>query len=197
MRGQIDSNITIGGVNFGSSSLARTANNVVNSDRELAAGSTAELTTRTDNDTGLLTVTAGHGLQSADLVDVYWDGGCRYGMTATVDVNAVTVDGGAGDNLPAGATDLVVCKQTVIDYPDVDGDNIIIIAAQCERRAHLDIRSESATVAAVDLAAGESWAWASDTGMDNPLASETITEIRVSLGDAENAATLYIGALVD
>ena len=32
-------------------------------------------TTRTDNDTGIVTVASGHGIMDTDTVDVYWDGG--------------------------------------------------------------------------------------------------------------------------
>lgn len=197
MQGRIDSRITIGGIDFGPSSIVRDADNAANSQRDLDVGAAGELTTRTDDNTGVATLVEGHGLQSLDVVDVYWDGGCRYGMTATVAGNAVTVDGGAGDSLPTTATDLVVCKQTVIDCPDIVGNNVQMVGAKCAGRAHIDIRWASGSILAIDLAAGESWSWAVGTGPDNPLADKTLVELRVSLGDAVNAATLFFGAMVD
>ncbi len=64
-----------------------------------------QLTTRTDADTGVVTVISdsdtGHGITTSSTVDVYWQSGQRIGMSVTaVTAKAVTVDGGAGDDLP-------------------------------------------------------------------------------------------------
>jgi len=68
-----------------------------------------ELTTRTDDDTGVITVVsdsnAGHGITTADTLDVFFDDGTtagqRQGMTVTSVTNkAITVDGGTGAVLP-------------------------------------------------------------------------------------------------
>lgn len=77
------------------------------------------LTTRTDNDTGVVTLSGGHGVVNGR-VDAYWSGGKRIGMTATVAVNAVTIDGGTGDNLPAQST-TVNLKNPQVLSPTVDG----------------------------------------------------------------------------
>jgi len=80
----------------------------------------AILTTRTDDDTGVVTfavygllttsdeahtgvvTAAGHGLAVGDHADVFWSGGARDHMDVTaVNGSAVTVDGGTGDNLPS------------------------------------------------------------------------------------------------
>lgn len=64
-----------------------------------------QLTTRTDDDTGVVTVISdsndGHGITTSSTVDVYWQSGQRIGMSVSAVTNkAVTVDGGAGDALP-------------------------------------------------------------------------------------------------
>ena len=64
------------------------------------------LTTRTDASTGVLTMAADHWFFTGDTLDVFWTGGSRLGMTATVAASAVTVGGGSGDDLPALSTAL-------------------------------------------------------------------------------------------
>lgn len=76
-------------------------------------GDTGELTTRTDNDTGVITIpnvgTTAHGITTANTVDLVWVGGTRQNMTVTgVAGTAVSVDGGTGTNLPAASTTIYV-----------------------------------------------------------------------------------------
>ena len=52
------------------------------------------LTTRTEDDTGEATLGAGHGITTGAIVDIYWSGGRRYG---------VTVGTVAGNVVPFGA----------------------------------------------------------------------------------------------
>lgn len=60
------------------------------------------LSTRTDGDTGVCTLSSGHLITVSDTVSVWWSGGDRKGMTVTaVNGSLVTVDAGTGDNLPA------------------------------------------------------------------------------------------------
>ena len=92
----------------------------------MVAAKTGSLSTRTDDNTGVATLSTGHGILTNDVVDVYWDGGVRFGMLATVSGNAVSLDGGAGDNLPAQDTAVTVVKQTPIEV-NFDGDTLKII----------------------------------------------------------------------
>jgi hypothetical protein len=68
------------------------------------------LTTRTDADTGTVTMDdSGHSIETGDTVNVYWAGGERIGMTVgTVSGTSVPVDGGSGNDLPAQDTDVFV-----------------------------------------------------------------------------------------
>ena len=72
----------------------------------------------------------GHGITTGALVDVYWEGGVRYGVTVgTVNGQAVPLtDSGAGDVLPADETPIVIGLVTVIDT-DFDGDKAAMLAA--------------------------------------------------------------------
>lgn len=75
------------------------------------------LTTRTDNDTGTLTLSSGHGVMTGNTVDVFWNdhANSRLGMTVgTVSGTSVPIDGGTGDNLPAAATAVQVVNQDAV-----------------------------------------------------------------------------------
>lgn len=68
--------------------------------------SEGSLTTRTDADTGVITVTDDdHAITNSNTVFVWWSGGVVRSMTvSSVATNAITVDGGTGDDLPAADT---------------------------------------------------------------------------------------------
>ena len=189
--------ISIAGITI-QSSQSRTASGQISHEVSLPVGSAGTLSTRTDDDTGVATLSAGHGLVFGDVVDVYWDGGVRYGMDVTaVDGNDVTIDLGAGDVLPAQDTALVVTKVVVIDT-DFDGDLMEMIAAASTKRGHIAFRDSTPTVLkAVELTANEAWAWATGTEITNPLAGNPVNDIRASNGDASAAATLKLGVLYD
>ncbi len=68
-----------------------------NDTKEIAS----ELTTRTDADTGILTVATGHGVTTNDTLDVFWSAGRIHGMTVTGTTSTtISIDGGSGDDLP-------------------------------------------------------------------------------------------------
>lgn len=82
------------------------------------------LTTRTDDDTGVITVVGGNrGLTTSDTVDVYWAAGSRTGMSITNVAGAdITVDGGSGDVLPSGGSAVwVKPASNVFLLPDARG----------------------------------------------------------------------------
>lgn len=83
------------------------------------------LTTRTDNDTGVITLSADHQVAVNDIVTVTWSGGSRTGMTVTaVTGAAVTVDGGTGTVLPSQgeATMIVEHYKVVADLYAIKDD---------------------------------------------------------------------------
>lgn len=168
----------------------------------IAAAQVGTLSTRTDNDTGIATLSTGHGIETLDVVDVYWSGGVRYGMDATVSGNAVTVDGGAGDNLPVQDTAVTVVVQTAIEV-NFDGDDAQIIGifyrnpSDTGAKAHLDLQdSGDATIEEVDLAhetanGGCNNQWNIAAGDTNVFTGNRITHGAAS-HDSTSAGTLYI-----
>lgn len=166
------------------------------------------LTTRTDNDTGVATLNASHTIvTSGALVDVYWTGGHRYGMTATKSGATVTVDGGTGDNLPDQDTAVIVCAQTKIDVLPIDGDQLQWLAvvysnpSDTGAKASLDIHDSGGSEKQWDLVHYSALGGCDNVhnvsgGATNPVAGDTIIEGYAS-HDSTSAAKLYIMALID
>lgn len=197
----VNNSALIGGVSIGGTAT-RTGTGQVTVDTTLAAALAGTLSTRTDDDTGVLTVAGGHGLvpsisaAPASVVNVFWSGGLRYGMTVTATSDTtVTVDGGSGDNFPVVNTVITVAEQEVIDIADFDGDGVDVIAVLLAKRGHIDFQtSGDASIKAQELTADEMWIWIVDQGFTNPLAGETVAQLIVSCGEASTAA-LKVGVL--
>jgi hypothetical protein len=162
----------------------------------LNAAKTGTLTTRTDNDTGVITLTAGHGLSSGK-IDIFWaEGGVkgsRVNMDGTISTNALTIDGGTGDNLPTNntaVTAVVPSTETVT----VNADNLAVIAATINSDSHCCIAagtlaggtgafSVGARIELNDGANGRTFIWNSVTDGTNPLdAANTFTTLKLSQG---------------
>jgi len=141
-------------------------------DVDLPAGKAGTLTTRTNNTDGAATLSAGHGILTADVVDIYWDGGCRYGaIVGTVAGNVVPFGSGSGDNL-------------------------VLIGASASQRSHLTfVDAGGATLHPVAIDPGEAWAWVSDTGVDNPLSGNAVASIKASNGSSTNSSNLKLTGL--
>jgi hypothetical protein len=138
----LQTTITIGGESLGGIQSFDEATGQITrltGDSALAAGKSGTLSTRTDDDTGIVTLSAGHGMTSNMLVNVHGEDAVRYGMVATVDGNDVTVEGGAGDNLPDEDAEVVVSQQRVIPR-EIDASDIALIAVQMSEVGHVEFR---------------------------------------------------------
>ncbi len=168
----------------------------------LVAAQTGTMTNKTDADTGEITLSTGHTIESLDVVDVYFPAGIRYGMDATVAANVVTVDGGAGEDLPANAVACTVVLQTPIEV-NFDGDDAQIVGifyrnpSDTGALAHLDLLDVGdASVEEIDLV-HEKANGADDAIYDiangdaNVFAGNRITQGAAS-HNSLFAATLYI-----
>lgn len=169
----------------------------------VTAQSAGTLTTRTDNDTGVVTLATGHGITTGMKCDVYWTGGKRYGMDATVATNAITLDGGAGDNLPTEATEnIAVVKQLDVEV-NFDGDDAQIIGvfyrnpSDTGANGHLDLLDAgAASIEAIDLVhetanGGVDNVWDIVGGDANAFTGNRVTIGKVT-HDSLTAAKLYI-----
>lgn len=189
-------------------SVTRSGDGSIGHEVTLPAAKAGTLSTRTDNDTGVVTLSGGHGIATSDVVDVYWTvsgGGVRYGMTATVATNDVTVDGGAGDNLPAQASAVTLVKQVTI-VTAIDGDNVEILgfsleftdASNVTSKGHVDCQdSGDASIEEIDLTANTPVVYDIDGGASNVFTGNIITTVKASNGDSSNSATLKIVGVQD
>lgn len=158
----------------------------------VAGAKTGTLTTRTDNDTGTLTMASGHGFVTNDKVDVFWSGGSRRNMTATVTGDSVVVDGGSGDNLPLVNAAITAMKPTSVPF-SVVGDNVDALAVSL---GSLTVQGwvvfkdgSSAVITSYQIRTGErEKVWVSGLGITNPLASATVATAEFS-HDSTSAQT--------
>jgi hypothetical protein len=173
----------------------------------LVAAQTGTLTTRTDDDTGEATLSTGHGITTGVVVDIYWAGGVRYGVTVgTVAGNVVPFGApggtGSGDALPVQTTAVTVVVQTTIEV-NFDGDDAQIIGifysnpSDTGANAHLDLQdSGNASIEEIDLV--HDTANGADDGIYDIANGDTnvFTGNRITKGkashDSTSAGTLYI-----
>jgi hypothetical protein len=155
-------NVSLGGVSFNTYYPITGNSQVPNLEEPLAAGNSGTLTTRTDDNTGVATLSTGHGIITSDVCDIYWTGGYRHGMTATVATNAITLDGGTGDPLPTEAAVVVVSKQETYNL-DFSTSILAALRILCDQRAHVGFRSSaSALLKDLDLTATRPFCWNDD-----------------------------------
>ena len=197
--------VSIGSIN---QSKIRTGDDLIDLQITLPAGKSGTLTTRTDDNTGIVTVASGHGITGSDTVDVYWAAGRRYGVDVTAtDATTISIDLGAGDNLPAASTAVVIVKQVVVNKA-IDGDAVEIIGLLAElaastgfgvRITFFDAVSGggSAVGNGIDLDPNSPFVLDIEGGATNLLTGSPILSFVASNGDGSNACTLKIQGLQD
>lgn len=189
--------ISGGGVTIQTQPIIRTNSGAISLEDTLSAAKTGTLTTRTDNNTGTLTMTAGHGLTDGQIVDIYWTGGVQRSVTVgTVATNSVPIDGGIGDNLPIATTSVTVVVQKSINLA-IDGDNTKILAIVLETTTKslatagnvqfLD--SGSAVIAEIDLVTNAPQVWDIEGGSANPFTGNPITALKASQANSTTTET--------
>jgi hypothetical protein len=200
----IAASVTAGGVSI-NKSYNRTADGVAAIEPSILAGKAGTLTTRTDNDTGVVTVASGHGITTADKITVFWSGANRYGMTVTATTSTtISIDVGAGTNLPTANTAVVISKEVAANI-SIDGDNTSVVAvcaeysnastASANHLRFLDAAGD--TIAAVSLVGNVPKVWDIAGGATNDFTGDVIASVAVANGDTSAAATLKVIALVD
>jgi hypothetical protein len=159
----------------------------------LPAAKTGQLTTRTDNDTGTLTMSSGHGITTGARLDLYWDGGCRRGITVgTVATNSVPIDGGSGDNLPTNLTN-ITAQVPQEESQALTGNDVTLIALGSDSRGVTQIvvaQSGGTEIAPFQIAAGDGGAmWMTGQGT-NPLSGGSVGKVFLSHGSSAASAVV-------
>lgn len=195
--GTVNTTVAVAGLSIRGAATV-TDETQIGTDGTLSAAKAGTLSTRTDNDTGVVTLTAGHGLSSGTY-DVHWTASglmySRRGMTGTLSTNDMSLDGGTGTNLPAQSTSVTICLQSTFDC-DFAGDNLKLLALSATQPAVFDLQENGGTShLAVHVAAGDVYLWKNDGNWTNPVAGDTIGRI-VCSSAGTTAATVNIGAVL-
>jgi hypothetical protein len=192
-----------GGVSIQSTAV-RSGDGVIGIEASLPAAVAGTLTTRTDDDTGVVTV-ASHSILDTDTVDVYWSGGMRKDVDVTgVTATTISINLGTGTNLPIATTPVTIVKQVTINV-SIDGDALEILGLRME---YTDASLTSAGRILFEDAAGDDIAdlaltgnqplvYDIEGGASNPFAGDPITVAKASHSNSSSPATLKICGIVD
>jgi hypothetical protein len=172
--------------------------------QQIAAAQAGTLTTRTDADTGVITMDAsGHTITVTPTVAVYWTDAtsgltkCRRGMTVSdVSGDEVTIDGGSGDDLPALSTAVMVAIEVSMNA-DVTGDDVKAVFCHTAAYGQFIFADNSGTeLLVIELGAGYVYQWQLGNGTDNPVAGDSIGQVLVS-HNGSTAQTMKVAVVYD
>ena len=163
----------------------------------VTAAKTGTLTARTDNDTGTIAAAAGHGVVSTNKVDVFWTGGARQGMTATVTGNDIAVDGGTGDNLPALNTAVTLKLPQDMGNLAIPGGDVVAYGIDSPVGGYVVFKTAADAVIKIERIpeGGGQVMWDSASGVTNPLTGQTVGKISFSHDD-ETGSHVMTAALL-
>lgn len=203
----ISNRLTVDGTTY-TQATSVSADSVIRTEKTgataLAAAKIGQLTTRTDTNTGTLTMASGHAITTGQRLDVFWEEagvkGARRGMTVgTVAGLSVPIDLGAGDDLPTNLT-AVTAQVPVSEAFLVTGNNVRYIFARATRRACVVFTD----VSDVELHAiegeldgtstqGNGYQWYTGNGVTNPLAADAVAKVYMSNGDSAGTNNVVAG----
>lgn len=151
---------------------------------------TGTITARTDGNTGVATLATGHGIVSTDRVDVYWTGGKRIGMIATVVGNDVSLEGGTGTDLPALTTAVSVCKVETIVL-NLNGTKTVALLFSAGNAMTIMLTDAAGTVVhlQIDLVANDAYQFIKDTYNTSPITGDTVERVFMSHNKTDEALT--------
>jgi hypothetical protein len=193
-------------------SRAATPDGAVSKEPPLAAAKTGQLTTRTNNTAGVLTLALGHGFANTNIADIYWTdggGGVAYKATlsavnttsATFSAAGVATAVGGGDVLPAVNTTITAMLPQSETFPVVATalQALACYAGGVPMVARF-LDAGAADVAVVTVVPGnEGYVWftADDAGSANPFGSTNTATVLLSHGSSAGTVAPSAYAYVD
>jgi len=172
--------------------LVDTGNAVVQCSPSVPVAKIGQLTTRTDANTGTLTMTTGHGITTGATIIIFWTGGSRRSVVGTVSVISVPIDLGAGTDLPANLTAItaMVPVSVTTGFPGDTPQGIAVKSPVAGWVGWYD--NTLALIKEYFVDAGEGDQWAFSSGDANPLsgAAATINSIKFAHGSSASAQTM-------
>jgi hypothetical protein len=127
----------------------------------------------------VITLGAGHGLTTANVVAVKWATGRRIAMTISAyDSTTITVtnSSGRGDALPtSGTADVVVGPRVVCADISFDGDNARFLLVTADQYASIDFYdSTPMNLYYVSVQADSGYYWSYSTGVSPPITGNPV-----------------------
>jgi hypothetical protein len=173
--------------------FAASGTNIERLSPSVAAAKTGQLTTRTSDTVGTLTMQSSHGITTGARLVVFWSGGSRRVVVGTVSVNSVPFTGGAGDNLPDNLTSITAMVAVVggTSFPSADMVGLAVKGPVACWFGFVD--SAASLIEEYFVDAGKGSSWNDESGATNPLttAVDPIEEVQFAHGDSTGAKTLY------
>lgn len=188
--------------------VVRTGDSVGAVTATIPYGFTVTSWVKTDANTAACNLPSGHGYSNGNF-DVFWtESGVqkvRYGVAGTISTNALSLDGGTGDDFPATATSgVVVCRQVTVNVT-LDGDNLSL-AGMCMEYTdstatsvgHLTFKdAASDEIFAKTTVANVPYPFDITGGQSNPMTGDVIANCYATNGSTTANATLKILQLGD
>lgn len=197
----VDSAVVINGVTYRRQESA-SDDGVIAKSPSVGAAKAGVLTTRTDNNTGTLTMDdAGHGITTGARLDLYWTGGKRRGITVgTVSGTSVPIDLGDGDNLPVATTAVKAAVPASEEFL-FTGTNASAAAAKLEGAAGATgqvvfAQADNTEVKYAPVTSGGSgdYNWDENGGASNPLTGVSVGKVFFSHDDTAAARVMRAAA---
>lgn len=162
-------------------------------DITVPAAKIGQLTTRTSNTAGTLTMNAGHGIINGQRIDIFWTtapAGITVGATVgTVSGNSVPFTLGTGDVLPANLTNVTVGLPT-LETLTITGNDVVSISGYSEDVGVIVLADASTDCYAMNIrTAKDGLGWFNGNGVTNPVSAKSLTKIFMS---HQNAVTAKI-----
>jgi hypothetical protein len=149
----------------------------------LDAATEGTLSTRTNDTSGVITVTS-HSFSAADIIDIFWTGGKQ--IECTVDsttATTITFSGGNGDNLPIATTEVTVFEPIeVTQVVTKTKQQAMLMSAD----GRIVVRTNSVTVPANtwEFEENDGFSWRESGVFANPFSAD-VTAFWLSNGRAE------------
>lgn len=195
----INKSYTLGGKSF-TQNLTVNDTNAVMVEESIPVAQPGTLASASTTAAGNITATnTAHGIITAQRADVYWNvsgvPGSRRGVTVgTVSGTTIPISGGAGDNLPATASGIVVATPVSAKLPVV-GASITGIVAACNQQSILDITDATPTeLLGITIPQGGTYQWHLYSGTAVPI-SGTATQVFLSHSNTATPQLMTLGIL--
>jgi len=152
-------------------------------DQTLPVGVTGSLTTRTDDNTGTVTMTSvSHGIATGNRVSVSWLNTTtglievQYKVTVgTVAGTSVPIDLGLGVNLPVATTAVVVAREVVYDLlSELDTLKLVAVTAALPAQVVLENAGGTVGFVATIQAADKAYIWTTNSGITIPVTTDVV-----------------------